>query len=58
MQFWGNSGGWKCELNLQGARLAAFSDYPLLLKLMDTGPSDHILGTIDGMRAFEVMTAC
>ncbi|KAL9133148.1 MAG: hypothetical protein Q9175_005669 [Cornicularia normoerica] len=61
---WSHLRGWKLELTLAKAAHITFSDIPLLTRLLGWSPFSStssepgsILGTLDGVRAFDVITA-
>ncbi|KAF6226820.1 hypothetical protein HO173_012324 [Letharia columbiana] len=60
---WPRLRGWRRELALAGAAHDTFSDIPLLTKLLGLSPfsatsvTGSVLGTIDGVRGFDVITA-
>ena len=63
-EMWSHLRGWKLELTLANAEHITFSDAPLLTKLMGWSPFTSTaynpgasLGTLDGKRAFDVITA-
>ena len=63
-EMWSHLRGWKLELTLAKAEHLAFSDVPLLTKLMGWSPFTSTtydpgaaIGTLDGKRDFDVITA-
>ena len=63
-EMWSHLRGWKLELTLANAEHITFSDVPLVTELMGWSPFTSTaynpgasLGTLDGKRAFDVITA-
>lgn len=63
-EMWSHLRGWKLELTLAKIEHIGFSDVPLLTKLMGWSPFTSttydpgaVLGTLDGERGFDVITA-
>lgn len=57
---WQHLKGWRKEINLKESEHLAFCDTPLLAKLSGIGTNGVIqkmAGTLDGQRAFEIVTA-
>ncbi|KAJ5119488.1 hypothetical protein N7448_010157 [Penicillium atrosanguineum] len=59
-EFWSNLQGWKLELELSQSQHYAFSDLPLLVKLLGLPvqkfpAAQAMLGTLNGFRAFEII---